>query len=119
MAQKVLVQLVDDLDGSAADDIETVKFELDGVAYEIDLTPENSNRLREVLGPFVVGARRRGERGKRGSMTRRGSRRASVAGYTKEQSKAIRDWAKANGHELAERGRLPAAAIGAYEAAHS
>lgn len=119
MAQKILVQLVDDLDGSAAADIETVKFEIDGMAYEIDLTPGNSSRLRELLNPFVLSARRTGARGKRDSVARRGSGRASVAGNAKEQSRAIRDWAKANGHELAERGRLPAAVVGAYEAAHS
>lgn len=119
MAQKILVQLIDDLDGSAVDDIETVDFQLDGAAYKIDLAPENSGRLREILDPFVASARRTGGRGKRDSVVRNGSSGMSVAGYTKEQSRAIREWAKVNGHDLADRGRLPAAVVRAYKVAHS
>ncbi|MFD1044371.1 Lsr2 family protein, partial [Kibdelosporangium lantanae] len=65
MAQKVTVELVDDLDGTVAEDISTVTFGLDGVAYEIDLTVGNAEKLRKLLDDFVGGARRTGGRAKR------------------------------------------------------
>lgn len=111
MAQKVLVQLVDDLDGSTSDDIETVRFGLDGVDYEIDLAVGNGGRLREALADFVANGRRVGGRAKRGS----GAGTGSVAGRSKEQSQAIREWAKSHGHVLADRGRIPASVIEAFE----
>jgi hypothetical protein len=117
MAQKVLVQLIDDLDGTASADIETVKFGLDGVEYEIDLTLGNSARLRDGLADFVASARKVGGRAKRGSAALRAGRSTSGA-RTKEQSTAIREWARSNGHELADRGRIPAGVIEAFEAAH-
>jgi Lsr2 len=113
MAQKVIVQLVDDLDGSASDDIETIRFGLDGVDYEIDLAVGNGGRLREALADFVTNGRRIGGRAKR--VSNAGTR--SAAGRSKEQSQAIRDWAKSHGHVLADRGRIPASVIEAFEAA--
>src|SRR5690625_7166348 len=74
MAQKVMITLIDDTDGSTAD--ETVSFSLDGVDYEIDLTTENAGKLREALAPWVGHARRTGGRratGRRGRSTRSGS----------------------------------------------
>jgi hypothetical protein len=114
MAQKVLVQLIDDLDGTTADDIETVQFGLDGVTYEIDLAAGNAGRLRDSLGDFVTKARRTGGRAKRGAATR------TIVGEarTKEQTRAIREWAHRNGHELADRGRIPASIIDEFEKAH-
>ncbi|GGM46119.1 hypothetical protein GCM10012275_16400 [Longimycelium tulufanense] len=80
MVQKVLVQLVDDLDGSSSDDITTVEFALDGVSYEMDLTAANADRLRETLAPFVIAARRASGRTKpaaaaSGRVTRKGGQR--------------------------------------------
>jgi hypothetical protein len=118
MAQKVLVQLIDDLDGTAAEDIETVQFALDGVTYEIDLTEKNSSKLRDGLAEFVASARRTGGRAKRGGVVSAVSRKPSADGRSKEQTRAIREWAKTNGHELADRGRIPASVIEAFEAAH-
>ncbi|MFD1046748.1 histone-like nucleoid-structuring protein Lsr2 [Kibdelosporangium lantanae] len=52
MAQRVTVQMVDDLDGTAADDVSTVSFALDGVSYEIDLSEANAEdpRLPDSVG---------------------------------------------------------------------
>ncbi|WNV83490.1 Lsr2 family protein [Umezawaea sp. Da 62-37] len=119
MAQKVLVQLVDDLDGTAGEDIETVQFGLDGVTYEIDLGQKNAAQLRDALADFVANARRTGGRAKRGNAVTSVGTKSSAAGHTKEQSRAIREWAKANGHELADRGRIPASVVEAFEAAHN
>lgn len=115
MAQKVLVQLVDDLDGTSSNDISTVTFGLDGVTYEIDLNEDNANNLREHLAEYIASARRTGGRVKRG-----GSPVAtSGSGRNREQTQAIREWAKKNGHEVSDRGRIPAAVIDAFEAAQA
>ncbi|NUT49996.1 MAG: Lsr2 family protein [Saccharothrix sp.] len=116
MAQKVFVQLVDDLDGTPADDGETVTFALDGVVYEIDLRPDNATRLRDSLAGFVAAARRNGGRTRYRAATT--TRRVVAEARTKEQTRAIRDWARSNGHDLADRGRIPATVIEKFEAAH-
>ncbi|MBD3779913.1 Lsr2 family protein [Cellulomonas sp. ES6] len=112
MAQKVQVLLVDDIDGGTAD--ETVSFALDGVSYEIDLTTEHATELRDALATWVGHARKTGGRsgGSRGgSAGASRPRRASDAG-------AVRAWAKENGFEVSERGRISAEIREAYDAAH-
>jgi hypothetical protein len=109
MAQKTYVELVDDLDGSTGSDISTVEFGLDGVTYEIDINPENAAALRDSLEHYVVAARRTGGRKRRGGG-------GSVTRSDRERTKAIRDWARANGHEVSERGRLSTTVVEAYEA---
>ena len=116
MAQKVLVQLIDDIDGNPAEDGQTVSFALDGVTYEIDLREENAAKLRDRLANFVASARKTGGRAKRGATTT--TRRVVAEARTKEQTKAIREWARSNGHDLSDRGRIPTTIIEAFEAAH-
>lgn len=108
MAQKVNIVLVDDIDHTDAD--ETVSFGLDGKNYEIDLNTKNATALREALAPYVGHARRSGGT----------TRRAAAARGTSSRSSAgdIREWAKANGFEVSERGRLSANVLAAFEAAH-
>jgi hypothetical protein len=115
MAQKVTVQLVDDLDGTVAEDISTVTFSLDGAAYEIDLTGGNAEKLRKNLADFVGAARRTGGRVKRGTSITGAP--APVA--NREQTRAIREWARKNGFDLADRGRIPSHVLEAFEKAHS
>ncbi|GAB2819643.1 Lsr2 family protein [Streptomyces chlorus] len=110
MAQKVQVLLVDDLDGGEAD--ETVTFALDGKTYEIDLTTANADKLRGLLESYVKGGRRTGGRASSG----RGKARATSGGN--QDTAAIRAWAKQNGHEVNDRGRVPAAIREAYEQAN-
>lgn len=114
MAQKMLVQLVDDLDGSHSEDISTVTFGLDGVTYEIDLTDQNAANLRKGLEEFVGSARRIGGRLKRGTAAKADS---GSAVSNREQAQAIRDWGRRNGHEVSDRGRIPASLVEAFEAA--
>lgn len=116
MAQKVLVQLVDDLDGTSSTDISTVTFGLDGVTYEIDLNEDNASNLRNNLAEFIASARRTGGRVKRGGSPAAGS---GGSGRNREQTQAIREWAKKNGHDVSDRGRIPAAVIEAFEAAQA
>jgi hypothetical protein len=103
MAQKVQVILIDDVDGSTAD--ETVTFSLDGTNYEIDLTSRRADELRDALAPWIARARRTNARKSRGSRSG-----GEVA--------AIRAWAKAHGHPVNERGRISAEVRAAYEAAN-
>ena len=72
MAQKVQVTLVDDLDGSEAE--ETVSFSLDGAAYEIDLSEQNASELRSAFDRYVEAARRAGG-SRRNGAARRTARR--------------------------------------------
>lgn len=106
MAQKVQVLLEDDLSGGPAD--VTVRFGLDGAAYEIDLNEENASKLRESLQPYVAHARKAA--GTRQRRTRGASNR--------ERSADIRSWAKSAGIHVNERGRIPADVVAKYEAAH-
>jgi hypothetical protein len=118
VAQKVNVVLVDDLDGSEAD--ETVSFTLDGSSYEIDLNRSNAAALRDALAPWVGAARRAG-RASSAPASRRSSRsgsRPAAAGSDRERVQEIRQWARTNGHNVSERGRLSADVLAAYEAAH-
>lgn len=110
MAQKVLVQLVDDLDGTSSDDVTTVQFGLDGVSYEIDLSATNAEQLRNAYTDYVDAARRTGGRLKAG--TRPGGKAARS-----EEAGQIREWALENGFELSGRGRIPGHVIEAYQEA--
>ncbi|MFD6970593.1 Lsr2 family protein [Streptomyces sp. NPDC059949] len=109
MAQKVEVTLVDDLDGSGA--TQTVLFALDGKTYEIDLNDANAEKLRGDLAPFLGAARKTS--GGRTAARRMGAAKPS------EDTAAIRSWAKANGHDVNDRGRVPADIKQAYADAHA
>lgn len=113
MAQKIQVILIDDLDGGPAD--ETVNFGLDGTSYEIDLSTENVEKLREALAPWVGHARRLGRTQLRSRRARTGSASAPASGPS---ANTIREWARANGYTVSERGRIAADVREAYEAAH-
>ncbi len=120
MATETTTRLVDDLDGSDADD--TVSFALDGATYEIDLNEENASRLRDALAEYVASARRsdgsrRGPGRPKAAKSARSSRGARTA-PDREQTAAVREWARANGYEVSERGRLSANVLTAFEAAH-
>lgn len=112
MAQKVQVILVDDVDGGEAE--ESVSFALDGVNYEIDLSAKNAEALREALAPWVGHARRVGGRSRPAGG--RGGR--SGAGRSKADLTDVRNWARENGYQVSDRGRVSAEVMAAYEAAH-
>ncbi|WP_374196987.1 Lsr2 family protein [Pimelobacter sp. 30-1] len=113
MAQKVNIILVDDIDGSDAS--QTVAFGLDGSNYEIDLNDKNANALREALAAYVGHARKVGRGGAGGAKRGRGAAAAAAGGAS---AKEVREWARANGHDVPERGRIPSDVREAYDAAH-
>lgn len=117
MARKVQVILSDDLDDSISAD-ETVSFALDGTTYEIDLSEKNASEMRDVLGKYVSAARKVSSRGARASGSGRSRATGGGGRMDREQAGAIRDWARKNGHEVSDRGRIPASVVEAYEAAH-
>ena len=108
MAQKTVVELVDDLDGGEAD--ETVTFAIDGVDFMIDLSAENANRLRDTLAQYVGHARR---------TNRRAGRPANGRSNGQVDTQAIREWARSQGETVAERGRISQDLVVRFQAAHA
>lgn len=114
-----VTKLVDDLDNSI-DAVETVTFALDGVTFEIDLAEANAEKLRGALAVFVERARRTGGRVQRGRPAGVGAavpkvaRTAAELATSKAYSRAVREWARANGFTVPDRGRLSAAVLEAY-----
>jgi hypothetical protein len=111
MAQKIQTLFIDDIDGSAAEG--TVRFGLDGAEYEIDLNAKHAQELRDALARYVNAARRAG-----GGIRRptRGGRRGPAG---KPDSTEVREWAKAQGIEVKDRGRIPAELVVKFKEATS
>ena len=108
MARRVHIVLEDDLDGGPAD--ETVVFGLDGREYEIDLSAQRAESLRDALEPYIsAGRRRTSGKKKERSGTRKSGSRSDLA--------QIREWARTNGVEVSKRGRISASVIEKYDAA--
>lgn len=110
MAKREVTIMTDDLDGTESKDITTVTFGLHGATYEIDLTKKNAKKLDDALSPFLGAARKASAAGRRSS--------ASGARTDKEQLTAIREWARKNGHQVSDRGRIKQDVVDAYNAAN-
>jgi nucleoid-associated protein Lsr2 len=106
MAQRVTVELEDDIDGGPAD--QTLRFGLDGTEYEIGLSNHNARTFRRRIAPYLDHARKAG-RGQR--------RRPGRTPSSRDRSGDIRAWAKDQGIPVSERGRIPASIVEQYEAA--
>jgi len=109
MAQKIQTLFIDDLDGSQAEG--TVRFALDGTHYEIDLNAVHVKELRTTLARYTGAGR------KVTGSARRPARNADKAAANGFSTTEIRDWAKANGVDIKERGRVPADVIARFRAA--
>jgi Lsr2 len=109
MAQKIQTFFIDDLDGSEAEG--TVLFGLDGTQYDIDLSTSHAKELRTALARYIEAGRR-----VTGSTRRAGQngRQAPANGISNTE---VRAWAKAQGLEVRERGRVPADVIARYQEA--
>lgn len=116
MAQKVLVEIVDDLDGGAA--TQTVPFALDGVTYEIDLSDENADALRTTLTRYIEAGQRIGGRRIKPAAGRSTASTGGGAARTADRrhNQQVRAWAVANGYEISERGRIPHEIYTAFQA---
>lgn len=111
MAQKIQTLFIDDIDGSDAEG--TIRFGLDGTEYEIDLNAQHAEELRTALAKYVDAARRATGSGPRRPARR--ARRGASAGDTSPT--AVREWAKSQGIEVKDRGRVPAELVVKFKAA--
>lgn len=101
MVQQRHVIITDDLDGSEG--ARTYAFSWQQGRYEIDLSDEHRDELLAALAPYIQAARRVG--------------RASASTTTKARTDGaeVRAWARANGHDVSDRGKIPAAVLKAYD----
>jgi hypothetical protein len=109
MAQKVITQLVDDIDGKELKEGqgETVTFALDGTTYEIDLSNKNADAMRGAFQDYIAAGRK---------VSKASGSKRKAAGSS--NAAEVRAWAISNGHDVPERGRIPAAVREAFEAAN-
>jgi hypothetical protein len=112
MAQRVQVDLVDDLNGEVAQ--ETVRFGVDGTEYEIDLTAENADRLRSTLSEYVEKARK----ARTARKSQGGQQSASDRRNKRENTQQIRQWAQNTGLNPSPRGRISQSIVDAYNEAN-
>ena len=110
MAQKVQVMLLCDLDDGNVDADETLQFSLGSTAYEVDVCAKHAQQIRDGLQPFIAQARKI-------SAVSAGRRRQRTTG-SRQETASIRSWAKDQGIQVNERGRIPASVVKEYEAAH-
>lgn len=111
MAQRVVTLLIDDLTGEESEDVTNVRFSVAGTDFEIDLNDKNHAEFMNALAPYMNNARRIKRSRKAGD-----SSRASNA--SSQKTPEIRAWAKEQGYEVNDRGRVPANVREAYESAH-
>jgi hypothetical protein len=109
MVQKIETVFIDDIDGSSADG--TVRFGFDGTEYEIDLNKAHAEELRSALERYI-------ELGRKVSSPRRtargGARRTTTGGPNPSE---VREWAKSQGIEVKDRGRVPEELVVKFKAA--
>ncbi|WP_298891741.1 Lsr2 family protein [uncultured Serinicoccus sp.] len=112
MAQRVVTHFVSDLSGEElGKEGETVTFGWKGSTYEVDLSIDEAAELASLLQPYLKAGR------KVSGGTRRASASNSASQQDRERTRAIREWAKENGHSVSDRGRISAEVVAAYEAA--
>lgn len=108
MASRRTVELIDDLDQSViADGGGSHTFSLNGIQYEIDLSEENGEKLRQALAPFIDAERRVGQ-------SARTSRSKTSRSNAPQQRDAIRAWAREHGYTVSDRGRIAESVVAAY-----
>lgn len=116
MAERIIKQYVDDLDGAEIPEGkgERLSFGVRGTTYQIDLSPTNVAKFDKALRPFIEAATKVRATGRRGPARKSDPKRSS----SREQLQAIREWARQNGYEVSSRGRISADIMEAFEAAH-
>ncbi len=110
MAQKVVREFIDDIDGSPAE--RTFTFAVDGVAYEIDLSSENITEFKSAIGGFIESARKVKTAGS--SQRQRGASTTDLR-QRRERLNEVREWARNNGYSVSDRGRVSAEVLAAFD----
>lgn len=112
MAQQFHVQYIDDIDGTElGSEAETIAFAFDGKEYTIDLGEANAAAFREALAPYIDAAQKVGS-------ARKKPARKSAGKSSGVDTKAVREWARDNGWDVSDRGRIPADVLAAYAEAN-
>ena len=116
MAKTTIVQVTDDLDGSA--NASEVRFAFEGTEYAIDLSSKNRKALEKALRPYVEAGTKVSGRRSAATRSARPKRSGNSGNYGNSavDLAAVRAWAKQNGHQVSDRGRLPRAVLDAYSA---
>lgn len=110
MAKTTTITITDDIDGSGA--AQNYEFSYEGSSYSIDLSKKNKTAMDKALKPYLAAATKAsGRRSGRRSPTR-------GTGGRRTDTRAVREWARGHGHEVSDRGRIPASVVEAYDAAH-
>ncbi|MDR2454921.1 MAG: Lsr2 family protein [Bifidobacteriaceae bacterium] len=112
MVQRVQYLTFDDLDGSEG--AEAVVFAIDGATYEIDLNPAHAAELRRGLEPWIKAGRRL----KNGRQPGRSERSLRLPKDSPSDTAKVRAWAREQGLEVSDRGRIPFEVRAAYGADH-
>ena len=113
MAQQFQVQYIDDIDGSdLGSEADSIAFSFEGRDYTIDLGEANAAAFREAMAPYIEAAHRVGP------TKRKTPARKSAAKGSGSDTKAIREWARENGYDVSDRGRIPADIMAAYAEAN-
>ncbi|AWH95417.1 histone-like nucleoid-structuring protein Lsr2 [Dietzia psychralcaliphila] len=111
MAQHFQMRYIDDFDGTdLGNEANTLFFAFDGKEYSIDLSDENADTFHELMAPYIESGHRVTGKSK--------SARKATAKTVSGDNKAIREWARDNGHDVSHRGRIPATVMEAYAAAN-
>lgn len=109
MARQINIELVDDLDGTVlGEEGQTINFAVNGVEYTIDLAPKNADAFFAALEPYIASAQKV-------TSTRRTSKSKTDKA---NDSRAVREWARENGYEISDRGRIPSHIFQAFTDAH-
>lgn len=110
MAKQTVVQYVDDIDGKELKEAITISFAVEGKQYEFDTSAAHAKEFRKTLDKYIAVSRKAGAvKGKRGG---------AAAKRPRNDTKAVREWARESGWDISDRGRIPAEVVEAYEAAH-
>ena len=119
MARQIYTQLIDDLDDKEIPEGtgENIKFSVNGAEYEIDLSDKNAKEFHRKLDYYIgystkIGGRRGRKAPASGDVAAKSTKRDAA------QTRAIREWAVAQGYEVSARGRISAAIEQAFDAAH-
>ncbi|NMM91236.1 Lsr2 family protein [Rhodococcus sp. SRB_17] len=118
---KFVYQCIDDLDGKPIVDVLGREFEFSyqGTDYRIDLRPQNVDKIEAAFAPFLAAAAKVPSADKAHMTTQApSSSRSTGSGRSTDRLKAIREWARKNGHDVSTRGRIKADVIDAFDAAH-
>jgi hypothetical protein len=129
MAQQTVVTLTCDVDANGTEASDTIELGLEGAHYEIDLCEEHADELREALERFLTAGRPLHSQGRLGrinasrTVTPRVTPRAVATQTTRTktrpdalQLKAIREWARQQGYQISDRGRIAVEITNAYHA---